>query len=111
LAFFTRLFFHAANITTWVGTAEILTTEIRNTGHAAANAWARLGGFLSPYLVKESTNKMVVGGTMLGVALLAALCAWGLPETKDHALGVHPDEEKKKRELQLQSQVPDKDIN
>ena len=38
---------------TWVSTAEVLATEIRSTGHSAANAIARIGGFCAPFLIDK----------------------------------------------------------
>lgn len=89
-AFVARMFMMSGNITTWVATAEILTTEIRTTGHSAANACARIGGFCAPYLVQQSTPPLVIGGVMLGISLLTTLAVTGLPETKGKTLGLHP---------------------
>mmetsp|Transcript_18620 Transcript_18620/g.30870 ORF Transcript_18620/g.30870 Transcript_18620/m.30870 type:complete len:498 (+) Transcript_18620:74-1567(+) len=88
-AFFARLFMMAGNITTWVATAEILTTEIRTTGHSCANAMARLGGFAAPYLVSEARDPLTIGGIMFGVAMVTAFTASRLPETKGKVLGMH----------------------
>ena len=89
-AFVARMFMMSGNITTWVATAEILTTVIRTTGHSAANACARIGGFCAPYLVQQSTPPLVVGGVMLGISLLTTLAVTRLPETKGKTLGLHP---------------------
>mmetsp|Transcript_35446 Transcript_35446/g.71845 ORF Transcript_35446/g.71845 Transcript_35446/m.71845 type:complete len:479 (+) Transcript_35446:322-1758(+) len=72
---------------TWVTTAEVLTTEIRTTGHSAANAIARTGGFFSPYLVGGSLPLRTVGIIMLCIHCLTALCASRLPETRGKRLG------------------------
>ena len=71
---------------TWVTTAEILTTEIRTTGHSAANAMGRTGAFLSPYLV-GTMSLQAVGSIMLLIHLFTAFCAWNLPETKGREIG------------------------
>ena len=39
----------------WVSTAEILTTEVRTTGHSAANAIARIGAIFSPFVIEGSS--------------------------------------------------------
>ena len=77
----------AASCTTWVSTAEIFTTDIRSTGHSAANAVARIGGFLVPYVVSASAPLPFIGTFMLLVACGTAFCAWNLPETKGRDLG------------------------
>jgi len=69
-----------------VTTAEILTTEIRTTGHSAANAMGRTGAFVSPYLVGKS-NLKVVGSLMLIIHLFTAWSAYHLPESKGRDLG------------------------
>lgn len=87
-AFAARLFFMAATCTTWVSTAEILTTEIRTTGHAAANAVARIGGAASPFLIGGANASYKATGTaMLAVSILTAFATWHLPETAGRGLG------------------------
>ena len=96
-AFLARMFFMAGSCSTWVATAEILTTEIRTTGHSAANAVARLGGSFSPYLVTNTTPFPVIGITMLAVSLLTSLCTYNQPETLGKRMGaatVDPKEHK-----------------
>lgn len=87
LSFGVRMLMMAASCTTWVSTAEILTTDIRSTGHSAANAMARIGGFIVPYVVSPTTKLTTIGYSMLTVALCTAYCAWNLPETKGLDLG------------------------
>jgi MFS family permease len=72
---------------TWVTTAEVLSTEIRTTGHSAANAVARTGGFFSPYLVGGKLSLPTVGIIMLVVHVFTAFCASRLPETRGKRLG------------------------
>ena len=72
---------------TWVSTAEVLATEIRTTGHSAANAVARTGGFFSPYLVGGKLPLPTVGIIMLVIHLFTAFCASRLPETRGKRLG------------------------
>ena len=79
-SFSTRLFLMGATCLTWVSTSEILATEIRSTGHAAANAVARIGGAASPFIVSERTPLLAIGGIMLFVALVTARIVNKLPE-------------------------------
>jgi len=92
LAFFGRAFEMMGNCVTWVSTAEILTTEIRASGHSAANAMGRTGAFFSPYLVGTNNSIKFVGTTMLVIHIITACCAYQLPETKGRDLG-HTSEE------------------
>ena len=87
IAFFARAFEMMGSCTTWVTTAEILTTDIRTTGHSAANAMGRTGAFLSPYLVGTNNHIKVVGSIMLVIHLFTAWSAWHLPESKGRDLG------------------------
>jgi len=72
---------------TWVSTAEVLSTDIRTTGHSSANAMARIGAFFSPFLVEGSTPLPRIGLIMLFVHLFTAACTSGLPETMGRAMG------------------------
>lgn len=87
IAFCARVCEMMGSCTTWVITAEVLSTEIRTTGHSAANAVGRLGGFFSPYVVAGNTSLPVVGIVMLFVHGFTAFCASRLPETKGKAIG------------------------
>jgi len=91
MAFLGRLFFMAASCTLWVSTAEILSTDVRTTGHSAANAVARLSGSLSPFLVTSEKPFYLVGSIILIVSLVAAMASWKLPETKGKSLGMDKD--------------------
>jgi len=87
LSFVARAFEMGATCVTWVSTAEILTTEIRTSGHSAANAIARLGSMMIPYLLVESTPLTTVGYFMLFVHIFAIMCSLQLPETNGVAMG------------------------
>jgi MFS family permease len=87
-AFLARVFEMSGTCVTWVSTAEILTTEVRTTGHSAANALARMGAFFCPFLVQDNSPK-VIGVFMLFVHIFTALCVSKLPETKGKSMGVH----------------------
>lgn len=87
LAFVARMAMMGASCTTWVSTSEMLTTDIRATGHGAANAMCRLGGFFAPYFITEGNPLSLVGLVMLLVAFATAECAQRLPETGGKAMG------------------------
>jgi hypothetical protein len=86
-SFLARMFFMTAICATWVSTAEILTTEIRTTGHSAANAVARLSGSFSPYLLTNATPYPVIGVVMFAISLFTTVCVFNLPETKGLNMG------------------------
>ena len=87
LAFFCRMFEMMGACVTWVTTAEVLSTEIRTTGHSAANAMGRTGAFLSPYLVGTNMPLKYVGCIMLVIHMFTAWCAYHLPESKGREIG------------------------
>lgn len=87
IAFLARICEMVSSTTVWVQTAEIFPTEIRSTGHSATNAVARIGGFVSPYLVAGTTPLLVVGVIFLIVHMIAAFCSSRLPETRGQDLG------------------------
>ena len=87
LAFISRMAMMASSCVTWVSTSEMLSTEIRSTGHGAANAMARLGGFIAPFIITEGNSLGIIGGLVLLVSLLTAECANKLPETAGRPMG------------------------
>jgi MFS family permease len=89
VAFGARLAFMCASCTTWVSTAEMLTTDIRTTGHAAANAIARLGGSAFPFIVTERMPFWIIGTTILCVSISTSLNSWCLPETAGRTMGTN----------------------
>lgn len=86
LGFLLRALDMAATCTSWVMTAEVLSTEIRTTGHSSANAVARLGAFFSPFLV-DTLDLRSLGIVMLVVHWFTAACVSLLPETKGGHMG------------------------
>ena len=76
-----------ASSMTWIVTAELLPTRIRSTGHSAANAIARLGGAVSPFLVSPSVKMENIGIVMGCVSVVASVIAWNIPETAGQTLG------------------------
>jgi MFS family permease len=93
LAFIARACMMAGSCSTWVTTAEIYSTEIRTSGHSAANALGRVGAFISPYLVRSNTPITTVGAVMLAINAVTAFSAWYLPETKGVEIGHVTDED------------------
>jgi MFS family permease len=87
LSFLARWFMMSLTSTCWVATAEILPTEIRTTGHSTANAVARIGGFIAPYVV--ASNPSVIMYFMSVSAVLALIALNGLPETRGIVIGQH----------------------
>eukprot|EP00547_Thalassionema_nitzschioides_P007245 CAMPEP_0194221570 /NCGR_PEP_ID=MMETSP0156-20130528/30878_1 /TAXON_ID=33649 /ORGANISM="Thalassionema nitzschioides, Strain L26-B" /LENGTH=603 /DNA_ID=CAMNT_0038952015 /DNA_START=98 /DNA_END=1909 /DNA_ORIENTATION=- len=87
LSFLARMAMFGASCLTWVSTSEIFTTEIRATGHGAANAMARLGGFFVPYIITAGAPLSWVGIILFLVSIWTALISWQLPETAGKALG------------------------
>jgi len=87
LAFVSRMAMMASSCVTWVSTSEMLSTEIRSTGHGAANAMARLGGFIAPYVITEGNSMGTIGILVLLVSLFTAECASKLPETAGKPMG------------------------
>ena len=86
-AFSARIFEMSGSCTSWISTAEILTTEVRTTGHSAANAVARIGSIIAPFLVQGHSSLATKGLVMLGVHSITVLCVSQLPETKGSHMG------------------------
>jgi len=84
--FLARMAFMSASCTTWVSTAEILTTDIRTTGHSAANAIARLGGSASPFLISRASLSWT-GSILLVTSVITAMATLKLPETNGKSMG------------------------
>jgi sugar phosphate permease len=92
-------------------THSCISQEIRTTGHSSANAVARLGAFVSPYLVKPSTSFQVVGTVMLLISFVTAFSVSKLPETKGKGLGAvemeHLEEEAAEQAVEIAPQTAD----
>ena len=95
MGFLSRLFFMGGSCTTWVSTAEIMPTEIRTTGHSWSNAFARLAGAASPYLITEHRPYIFCGVVIMIISLATALASSRLPETKGQFMGMRGDNTKK----------------
>lgn len=85
-SFLARIFEMAASCVTWVMTPEILTTDVRSTGHSTSNAVARVGAFSCPFIVQDM-SLLQVGIVMLLVHAMAIMCVTSLPETMGKHLG------------------------
>lgn len=90
IGFLARVFEMGGTCVTWVSTAEILTTEVRASGHSTANAVARLGAIFAPLLVEGNDSLTKIGVIILIVHLFTVVCVYKLPETKGHGMGVTP---------------------
>ncbi len=87
LGFAARIFEMSGSCVSWVSTAEILTTEVRTTGHSAANAVARIGSLFAPFLIQGHSSLAKKGFVMLAIHLITIICVSQLPETKGAHLG------------------------
>jgi len=87
LAFVARIFEMIGSCVSWVSTAEILSTDIRTTGHAAANAVARIGSLFSPFLVEGHSSLVKKGLIMLAIHAVTIVFVSQLPETKGSHMG------------------------
>jgi len=85
-AFSSRVFEMMISSTVWIITPELLSTDVRTSGHGIASAIARIGGCLSPYIV-TGASLPTVGIIMLTVHATTALVASRLPETRGAAMG------------------------
>uniref|UniRef100_A0A7R9ZTC3 Major facilitator superfamily (MFS) profile domain-containing protein n=1 Tax=Craspedostauros australis TaxID=1486917 RepID=A0A7R9ZTC3_9STRA len=87
LAFAVRFFMMSGSCSTWAATSELLPTDIRTTGHSAANAAGRMGGFAAPYLITPGIAPSSIGMLMMGIGLFTCFMSALLPETSGKALG------------------------
>jgi len=88
LGFLGRMCFFAGSSVTWITTAEILPTEIRNVGHSTANAVGRLSAALSPFLASNKRPYTTTGFIILIISWITALASSGLSETKSSVMGL-----------------------
>ncbi len=83
-----RIFEMTGSCVSWVSTAEILTTEVRTTGHSAANAVARIGSLFSPFLIQGHGSLIKKGLVMLLIHTGTVIFVSGLPETAGSRMGL-----------------------
>jgi MFS family permease len=86
-SFAARIFEMCGSCVTWVSTAEVLTTEVRTTGHSAANAVARIGSIIAPFLIVGHSSLTQKGLVMLAIHAITVICVSQLPETKGSHMG------------------------
>ena len=80
LALLARGAIMAASCATWVMAPELYETALRGTGHSAANAVARVGGFITPFIADASG--LGVGGVTIVYGVLnfgVAMCSFAYP--------------------------------
>jgi MFS family permease len=94
LSFGARVFEMVGPSVIWISTAEVLSTEIRGTGHSMASAMSRLGAFFCPYLIESETPLVHVGAAMLIAHICTVCCVSRLPETLGRGMGVSAEGEK-----------------
>ena len=87
LAFFARAFAMSCTSCGWMVTPEILTTNVRTTGHGFLSGMARIGAAISPFVLQATTPLPQVATIVSSVAVVVALAVWQLPETKGQVLG------------------------
>eukprot|EP00977_Amphora_coffeiformis_P005930 scaffold1267_cov171-Amphora_coffeaeformis.AAC.6 len=87
-AFLARLSFMSGTCATWVSTAEVLSTEVRTSGHSTSNAVGSISGVISPYIVSSSTPFNTIGCVILFLSVATSFLVAHLPETKGKAMGV-----------------------
>jgi hypothetical protein len=76
----------AASSVTWIVTPELYPTHARVTGHTAANAVARLGGMISPFVGNMPAPIWLIGGIYATSNLILSMSSCALPETTGKAL-------------------------
>ena len=81
VSIFARLTAVGANSAVWVITPELYNTELRATGHSVANCFARIGAFLSPYVVESHIINVMVGLVLALMNIVGFCVACMLPET------------------------------
>jgi MFS family permease len=71
-----------ASCASWVAAPELYPTAIRGTGHAYANAMARVGAFCAPFVIDSSELSLwAIAVFLMCAACISTLCAMLLPET------------------------------
>jgi MFS family permease len=76
-----RLGVFSASACTWVHTPELFRTEVRATGHAAANAMSQIGAAIGPFIVYNLPSDFAIGLSIAIANTLCVICVLLLPET------------------------------
>ena len=87
LAFFARMFFMGGNGLCHLVTAELIPTQVRTTGHAAASAIGRIAGACTPWLISEENSFTTIAIALGAISLYQSCITCLLPETKGRAMG------------------------
>lgn len=88
MTFISRMLVFGGGCATWVSTAEVLSTEIRTTGHAVSAGMAgRLGAFAATLTLPRVDDIPILALIVFGVSLWVAFAAGDIPETKLKEMG------------------------
>ena len=87
VSFLARMFSMGASNLSWLVTAELFPTQVRNQGHASASFVARIGGASSPWLISSANSFETIAIAFGAISLWTSGCALLLPETTGRALG------------------------
>mmetsp|Transcript_12455 Transcript_12455/g.15002 ORF Transcript_12455/g.15002 Transcript_12455/m.15002 type:complete len:551 (+) Transcript_12455:138-1790(+) len=80
-AFFARGASMGASAVTWVAVPELYPTKLRATGHSLANTMARLGAFVSPFIVDSTLSIFHVALIFAIANMISFTSVLMLPET------------------------------
>jgi len=109
LTFLAHTCMFGGKCTTWISTTEILSTNLRTTGHGMANSVSRMGGFLSSYVISRISSLPSVGLALFIISLWTASTASKLPETNAKEMGIVwivPPTASRRRRPQMTSNIP-----
>ena len=87
-AFMSRMFMFGGRGTTWVSTTEVLSTEIRTTGHALAATVGRLGDLSSTWILTKISNLPTIGLVVFFMSVWITFAATDIPETHVKEMGL-----------------------
>ena len=87
-AFLSRMFMFGGRGTTWVTTTEVLSTEIRTTGHALAATVGRLGDLSSTWILTKISNLPTIGLVVFVMSVWITFAATDIPETHVKEMGL-----------------------
>jgi len=88
MTFIARMLVFGGGCATWVSTTEVLSTEIRTTGHAVSAGMAgRLGAFVATLTLPRVDDIPILALIVFGVSLWVAFAAGDIPETKMKEMG------------------------
>lgn len=91
---------HYSFVLVYLFTAEVFPTVIRNSAMGLASVFARFGGFIAPFVVNIGVEWVSIL-IFSGLALLAAIMCYCLPETKDTTLLNTIEQTEKRKDISL----------